>query len=380
MDAKDLVGWALEASLYFEPRRPGLTLAELAQLASHFGVTPSALETQLRGRATEAGRVAPFGIDPSFFASYEGDLRNVRAFDHVHASFQAVAEAAGQRPPMVDREALIASGVAAGLPPADVELAVAVYRAFESVPETQARWELRRIKPGSTVPSAQREGPARKVARRERYAELVDLVKGLIERRGADPATRGAASAPTAAAPATRTPAHVPPAARPPFDSLVDLESASGAGADDLVVFRGLLPSLGQGRLVAWWAQLSRDYRAAEAQGSALSACAFAATLAEAALMLVITRPRETRPAPNAKPNRWTLPEVAKAAASIGIDERLRGRLERLYKTRHRLNAAKVLEVTAPLSDVTPDDAREAGETLAATLRLVIASQSGRDS
>jgi hypothetical protein len=409
MDAKDLVGWALEASLFFEPRRPGLTLTELAELATQFGVTPSALDNQLRGRATEGGRVAPFGVDPGFFATYEGDLRNVAAFDHVLTAFKQIAEAAGQRPPIVSREALVASATAAGLPAADVELAVALYRAFEGVPEADDRWELRRIKPTFALPSVQRSGPGKKVARRERYGELVERVRQLIDKRpgrGAAPAparapaplaARAPAPAPApvarpvvAPAPATRAPAPAPvvvPRAPPARDEEVAIgdpfaeepeadaepESEETDGTDPLAAFKDIMPSLGQGRLVAWWAQLSRDLRAADDRGAQFAKALLSATMAEAALLMVLPRPPAPKPDSKAKPPRWTLPEAARAASSIGVDEILRTRLERAHRLRLRANVTKVMEASGPLHDVTIQDARDAYKAMCAVVRHLTA-------
>lgn len=384
MDAKDLVAWALEASMYFEPRRPGLTPTELTELGAHFGVTASAIDTQLRGRTTVGGRVAPFGIDPSFFATYEGDLRNVRAFDHVVTGFKAIAEATGQRPPIVDRDALVASGAAAGIPTVDLELAIATYRAFESVPEADPTWELRRVKPGTALPSAQREGPAgRKITRRERFAELVEHVKGALARRPGNAPSAAASSpgAPTAArAPAAPAAARVAaqpmaappaPAVRAPLESFPDADDADGA--DPVTAFRRRLPSIGQPRLISWWAQLDHDLRVAEQHGAALTQCLLVATLLEIALTTACPRPRDLKPDVKGKPVRWALPEIAKAASAIGVDDRLRARIERLYKARLRVNVAKTLEGPGPITDITADDAAEAVETLRATVRIVLA-------
>ena len=391
MDAKDLIVWALEASLYLEPRRPGLTAAEMVEIGAHFGVGAAALDTHLRGRAVESGRVVPFGVDPSFFATYEGDLRNVRAFDHVVTAFKVVAETAGQRPPIVDREAVIASGTAAGIAPGDLEFAIATYRAFEAVPEAEPRWELRRVKPGAALPSAQREGPAgRKVTRRERYGELVGLVRTLVERRRSAASASAAATTPAAAPPgarvavpqAARTPAvgESPQRAAAPAASASSSSAAApvgvgdGVGDGDLVhAFRGILPALGQGRLVSWWAQLGLELRIADEQGAALTRCVLAATLAEIALTMACPRPREARPDPKGKPARWALPEIARAASTIGVDDRLRARLERMHKTRQRVYVARVMELSGPVSDITLEEAQDASEALDATLRLVLA-------
>lgn len=389
MDVKNLVVWALEASMHVEPRKPGLTPAELVELGSSFGVKGDEVTDQLRGRAMEGGRVLPFGIDPSFFGTYAGDLRNILAFDHVIAAFADVHRSAGGRPAMGSREAILTSGVAAGLPRGDLELAIATYRAFEGASEADDRWELLRVKAGAALPSAQRSGPAGvKLARRERYVEIVEAVRKILERRSPKVATAAAATASTARALAVPAPAARPispepqrprpkepdPEPEPTPSASPDLSpDLSPDGDDSMVAFGALLPALGHARLAPWWTQLVQDYRAAGRPETSLTRCFLAASIAESALLLACKKAGIPKPDPKAtKPLRLNLTELARVASAIGFDGVLRGRIELLSKTRQKIQSGRLLEGTHPWNPLTPEDASEASDTLTATLRTIL--------
>lgn len=362
MDAKNLVVWALEASMYFDPRKPGLTPAELVELGSGFGVGADHVQNQLLGRPTEGTRVLPFAVDPSMFGTFPGDLRALPAFDHVVAALNEAHRSAAGREPSVSREAVVAAGEAAGVPRVDVEYAIAMYRAFDGVPGAEDRWVLRRAKPTAMLPSAQRAGPAGvKLTRRERYADLVEALRALVERRGTGAAKQAAPVAKQAAP----DPAPASPEVPPPRAAQED---------DPLAAFGAVLPSLGQVRLVPWWNQLAREYRAASDASTALTSCLLAAWMAEAALTIACRRAGIPRPDPKAtKPVRLNLVELARAATAMGLDGELRGRIERLSKTRQRVQSTRLFDETGAWSKLTAEDAEEASATLDATLGVILA-------
>ncbi len=370
MDAKNLVVWALEASMYFDPRKPGLTPAELVELGAGFGVAAEHVQSQLVGRATEGARVLPFGVDPGMFGTFAGDLRTLRAFDHVVSAFNEAHRTAAGRDPSASREAVVFAGEAAGVPRVDVEYAVAMYRAFDGVPGADDRWVLRRVKPAPSLPSAQRAGPAGvKQTRREQYAELVESLRALVERRGgvaakqADPVAKQAAPMAPQAAP--------DPAPSPPE------EPRRTAQEDDpLAAFGAILPALGQQRLSPWWNQLAREYRATSHATTSLTRCLLAAWMAEGALTIACRRAGIPKPDPKAtKAVRLTLSDLARAATAIGLDGALRGRVERLARTRQRIQSTRLFDETGAWSKLTAEDAEEASATLDATLGVILAWQ-----
>ena len=371
MDAKNFVVWALEASMYFEPRKPGLTPAELVELGARFGVGADHVQDQIHGRATEGARVLPFGVDPSMFGTYAGDLRTLPAFDHVVSALNQAHQAAAGRDTSASREAVVAAGEAAGVPRVDVEYAVAMYRAFESVPGADDRWVLRRAKPAAMLPSAQRTGPAgMKLTRREQYADLVESLRALVERRGGGAAKQAAPvakqSAPVAKQ-AAADPAPASPEEAPPRAAQED---------DPLAAFGAILPALGQLRLVPWWNQLAREYRAANDARTALTRCLLAAWMAEGALTIACRRAGIPKPDPKAtKPVRLTLSDLARTATAIGLDGELRGRVERLSKTRQRVQSTRLFDESGVWSKLTAEDAEEASATLDATLGVILAWQ-----
>ena len=153
MDPKNLVVWALEASMHAAPRRPGLTPAELVELGAAFGVDADHVHFQIRGRATEGARILPFAVDPSMFGTYAGDLRSLQAFDHVVSSFDEVHRRAAGGDAWASREAIVAAGEAAGLPRADVEYAVANLEVDVVGVDPERRAQLDQLGRGQTRPA-----------------------------------------------------------------------------------------------------------------------------------------------------------------------------------------------------------------------------------
>lgn len=369
MDAKNLVVWALEASMYFAPRTPGLTAAELVEVGARLGLDADQVHFQLRGRPTDGERVLPFGVDPSMFGTYAGDLRTLPAFDHVVAAFNEAHRTAMGRDAWVSREAVVTAGEAAGLPRVDVEYAVAMFRAFDGVPAADDRWVLRRVKPTSTLPSAQRSGPAgAKLTRRDGYAELVASVGEVVERRAGSATRRDAPPASHDGPAATHDgPADVhAPAAEPP--------PRAPAGDDPVAAFGASLPALGQQRLVPWWSQLAAERRAAHHGGAALTTCLLAAWMTEGALTIACRRAGIPRPDPKAtKPVRLTLTELARVATAIGLEAELRGRIEQLSRIRQRIQSTRLFDEKSAWSQLRDEDADASSATLEATLEVILA-------
>ena len=139
---------------------------------------------------------------------------------------------------------------------------------------------------------------------------------------------------------------------------------------------RAILAELGQVRLVPWWSQLAREYRAASGAGMALTRCLLAAWMTEGALTIACRRAGVPRPDPKAtKTVRLTLGELARAATAIGLDGELRGRIERLVKTRQKIQSTRLFDESGAWSRITVEDAEEASTTLDATLGVILAWQ-----
>jgi len=116
---RDLVSWALECSIYVNPKSPGLTNDEIHEVARQLEFKPGEIGDALSGiaRCLRGSKYQPDGdqVPRNFFSGPNPDYRNPKAFEFVYTQLRENQREVGAANAGVARSVLVASGVATGL-------------------------------------------------------------------------------------------------------------------------------------------------------------------------------------------------------------------------------------------------------------------------
>lgn len=181
-DIEEVIQHALEASLYFRPREPGLAAEEIREVAMRAGFGHGQINDHLNTLSQgPAGRFMPedpFSWDANFPALYLPDYRNPKAFELVRQHLRHLAAEHGRAKARATREALLALGKAASVSELDIDIAIQLL-AMDGVVRLEGDTVIHTEKNEVLVmPQAQNGGPS--LYERPRLKEAYDLVRSLL--------------------------------------------------------------------------------------------------------------------------------------------------------------------------------------------------------
>ena len=316
---------ALECSIYVEPIEPGLTYAELVEVATRAGFLSGEIHDAIPYAATAylvrsddkllpgKGELIQLSV---FMGKEEPDYRNPLAFHFVFQQLRAAARSQGARHAKVERRVLVERGIGERLSRLDVQIAVAILVLNDVLSEKDGIISFAYGKenygsPGdqSSVQSSVQHPTIRKEARARAYP----IVKGVVNRR-------------------------------------TDGRSAS---AEPLDAFAERLDKLGYGAFRMWWVQLVSELRQASAQNLPISVTVLSASLVEGALTFVVKHGRSLGLGMfgstdfDKPPSSWSIKDLVNSASSSKVDPILdhvvKQRAEGLIQTRQRIHAGRML-------------------------------------
>ena len=253
-DVRSFVSAALCATVYLVPRDIGLTRDELFEVARRAGYRDGEVGDSLRGVAMRLGQpkirpsrdIGRVGLGFSDFnMSYKPDYRKIDAFQFVRVELHELARDVGQAAARLDRDVLVARGVANGLAGLDVDIAITCYLLDEVFDEKDGT--IGHANAGWGMPS-QQHGASNHEMPLPHLAKAYPIVRDVIERR-----------------------VDKRPLAIEPLDA-----------------FETVLAQLGHDRFRAWWVQTRQELRRANLPTQPTTVLLLAASLAEASLSFVV--------------------------------------------------------------------------------------------
>lgn len=358
MDVEQFIAWALESSIYVQPKEDGLDGEELLELGRRFGFHDGETERAIRkvvGPTCMTERRYRHASDQtdSFTLSVQHDERDARAFDYVITHLKKAGEHDTQHGgrPWVPRDVVVAAGCVAGLKEHNVEVAVTM-----------------QVHHGYL--DADKEGRIKLTDRGERTHPAVLQV----EDRDRMPDWSGNAFN----------------AMRPEFlkvrEAVRDRIEARTDGrpkyAEPIPAFGETLTKLGYPELKLWWAQTGGELRISDPATAPTTVCVLAGSMMEASLIFLVKYARSkgvTQFSAGAlksdEPKEWKVPDLVKAAGNAGIiDEPLRKQAEILVGHRQRIHVGRLMSENphGSIPDLKPEQARAAKSTLDLVLRALL--------
>lgn len=346
MDAEKFVRAALECSIFFDPRDPGLSHAEIVEAGRRAGLGDGDVARGMRGLVSRLG-ATKYQVEKPAAAEFfnpepKPDYRNPLAFEFVCVELRKARSAGFAR---IDRDVLVERGVAQGLKRNDVEVAVTIYVLADYLVEKDGAISFAPGRGDQNLPSEQiasRGGRDFTIGRPE-LATAYSIVKDIIERRND---------------------------ARP-------LE------AEPLDAFAAALESLGYGNLRMWWVQTVAELRVLDTAMTPVAVCVLAAALVEGALAFVVKHARSLDPGPfkstdfDRDPRTWKIDDLVTSAATgkenAILDPSARTRAAELIKTRQRIHAGRMLaEFPSGVPDLRPEEGRDARATAELVTRRIL--------
>lgn len=349
MNAEKFVRAALECSIFFCPRDPGLTHDELHEAGRRVGIGVGDVDAGTGGLVSRWGEKKYEVEAPSFGEFFnpspKPDYRNPEGFEFV---CQELRRARSAGAPQLDRDVLVERGAAAGLPRNDVEVAVTIYALTGFLVEKDgavgfAAGREQRSLPSEQIRSRGNTPTDHFTLARPELEAAYPVVKDIIARR-----TDG----------------------RPP-------------AAEALDAFPGVLTRLGYEPMRMWWVQTVAELRRLDTGMSPVATCVMSAALVEGALTLVVKHGQSLGAFSSSDfagdPRTWKIENLVKSAAAGGgisaiLDASTRHRADALVKTRQRIHAGRMLseEYLGGVPDLRPEDAREAKGTADLVVRRIL--------
>jgi hypothetical protein len=344
-----LIQGALECSLVFAPREPGLTYQELLEVGRRCGLKDGEMNDVLvraNNYAEGSRRLLPDkGTLELFIIREDPELRNYDALDFVLTEMNHQIAEAGGRAARLDRDVLVERGASRDLPRNDIDAAITLLVWSELWVEKGGVLSSRHGNAYKPLPTEQRDQPGahRQVYRREARAQAYAAVQDVIARR-----TEGRA-----------------------------------AHAEPLDAFAEQLDRLGYSKLRLWWTLMVRELRQMQPESAPVATCVMAAALMEGCLTFVVRHARDNdlpvfrRSEFDRDPKTWKIDDLVASAASGGdgaiLDQQVRVRADQLVRTRQRIHAGRMLsDFPQGPPDLKPEEARDAKATADLIVRAVL--------
>ncbi|MDI4231685.1 hypothetical protein OZ411_02520 [Bradyrhizobium sp. Arg237L] len=342
---------ALECSVYVNPREPGLTYDELKEIGARIGYREGEIGDAFRTMGLYPLRRGSLLLGPEkqtlvtwkFYMREEPEYRDLDAFDFVYSEFAELARNVGQAKAQIERDTLVSRALARGIGEDGIEATIAILIFADNMEEKDGALRFKMpLYANGPLPSAQMRSHHSALARTTR-TELLPHVKDVIARR-----TDGR------------------PRRTEPFDA-----------------FAERLAPLGHGAFRTWWVQIAAELRRADVQSSSVSVCVLAAALVEGVLAFVVKHAKSKQIGPfgskdfEREPRTWKIEDLVGSAAAGGassiLDPATRSRADGLIRARQRIHAGRMLQDhPAGVSDLRPEEARDAKQTAELVVRSVI--------
>lgn len=334
------INHAIEATLYVTPRDPGLSLAELIEVGKAHDFRQGEIRDAVANWIPDdrerfkiegsPGQLLTLSTSPE-------DPRKPGTIQFVFDEFRNLAREFGAKDARIERDILIRRCADAGHSEQDAEIAVAVCIASAMV----------RLLPNGVLEQCNIL----------KYADPKQM-------RAADSLRRQTTPAATYLA-AVR-------------DVIARREGRLATAREPRDAFEGELDALGAGTLKTWWSQTRDELSRASPLTSPVTVLVLTSALAEGALAIYAKAVQAQDPAaaPQGSARGWGLSQLVKWARGkpLALDQRLADRADDLSKHRWRIHIGRYLDDPAevPLTDMRPEDARAATETLDQLLRALM--------
>ncbi len=350
-EVQQLLNAALECSVFFAPREPGLTYQELTEFGQRFGLQQGEIGDAMRHHIRHDGRsyrlLPPDNTTTlwSFFSlSEDPDLRDIPSFDFVLSEMNERIRADGGERARLDRDVIVERAVSSGLLRDNVEAAFTVLLMTGQFGLKDGLITSPHKRQYTPLPSEQHSHPARPVPmRREARGRAAPIVKDILARR------------------ADGRPSH----------------------AEPLDAFGVALKGLGYEPFRLWWSQTVAELRKSDPSSSPVTVAVLAAALVEGSLTFVVRHARALdlglfRSSDyDRDPRTWKIDDLVASAAHGGseaiLDATTKARADSLIRVRQRIHAGRMLsQFPGGVPDLRPEEARDAKATAETVLRSVL--------
>lgn len=353
LEIQKFVQAAIEATVYLQPRDPGLSFAEIKEVGKQAGYLEGELgDAVLRNWQGGRTRYMPQasagpGLNADFNWEITPDYRNPKAFEFVRIQLQELARSVGVGRAQLARDVLVERGVAAGFERNDLEVAISVLVLEEIFHE----------KGGIVRHAPQKEGwilPSKQIESRDRGRHAPQFDRSAMAR--AYPIVR---------------------------DVLDRRSSARLPAAQPLDAFEQVLSNLGHERFRMWWIQKRLEIRLADPSLQPATILVLSASLAEAALSFLVPRASKhglMKRIDVTKPRLWRFADLVAGSKSGDptldaiLDDRTAQRALDLNETRQRIHAGYLIDTTptGPIPDLKPEEALDAQRALDTLVRKIL--------
>lgn len=336
---------ALEASVYVAPKEPGLSKRELIETGSRHRLAAGEIEDAIRGSGAEYDGMT-YTLDRAsaqnlieFSREWDGDPRNLEAFEFVLNTFEQLVRKEGATRAAIDRSVLVAQASSQNLVEHDVEVAITAYLS-NGVLEERGDGTLRRHRVYAS-PCSQRMQRSTTIER-DSLVEVIPTVRDVIARRSDG---RYPKSEPTQA-------------------------------------FASFLGKTKNSQYMLWWEHTRNELARADAGLMPTCVTLLAAALAEGALTFIGQEVRKTGESMTGTTlekelKHWKFQDLTKEAKRGSrpiLSDTLAKRCDELNENRQRIHVGRFLQAQTPPKklDIRPEEARAAKETLDQLLRAIL--------
>lgn len=340
VEVGEFVRDVIKASIFAEPKEPGLSPPEVHELGRQFGFGKGELDDALGPWMKKfwSERLLPdAGIRLySDLSGHQDDPRDLKAIQLVFDEFEQTKRELGRDRAHIDRrvleERLLRKGFSEHI--AQSTVTFLVLSAMLRERDDGVLEGVNILK--HACPNVEfGEGRTRKAPA---FARYVGAVRQVTSRRGVSPS----ASEPEAA-------------------------------------FEASLEKLGASELRTWWRVTHGELRGADSNASPMSFAVLSASMVECALTVVAEHVKRTDPSAALKGDKWSLDQLNKWARKTTwgraiFDDELGRLCTRLNEHRQRIHPGRFLgRSDAPqLADIRPEEGRECRATLQRCLRAVL--------